>query len=101
MKYTLKDNSGRTTVSVIRSIDGSGDRMVVSLNGQDVIKDHKDPKSGRMGKKKILGATSEQLGDLLTNPQKWGDWSKTITSIPGSEVKPVKKKGRPRKKKEE
>lgn len=99
--YRLIDNSGPPSVSAIRSIDGSGDRMIVSLNGQDIIKDHTDPRTGRPMKKKIKGATNEQLAALVNDPEKWGPgWDRLIMKVDRSvhQEAPVEKKGRAKKK---
>jgi hypothetical protein len=76
-KYILKDNT-RAGVSAIRSVDGSGDRIITSLNGEDVIKDAIDSKTKRPIKKVITGATQELLSDLYNNTEKWGPYWKTI-----------------------
>jgi len=105
-KYILKDNT-RAGVSAIRSVDGSGDRIITSLNGEDVIKDAIDPKTKRPIKKVIAGASQELLSDLYNNTDKWGPyWQTILLKIEDKDLKekvvrekPAKKRGRPPKKK--
>ena len=98
--YRLIDNTRKGT-SAIRAIDGSGDRIITSLNGEDIIKEGKDPKSGRPIRKIIKGATQEILADLYNKTEKWGaSWAMVIIRIedgPDKEVI-IKKKGSRKKK---
>lgn len=66
----------------ITQIDG----VSVNLTGKPVVRTIPASKTKPEQKMEIPGVTQPQLNALLNNPEKYGDWSASITEVKEGEI---------------